>query len=34
VLYRRKEPDVRVLDYDVGLLMDEELARRERENAK
>ena len=34
VLYRRKEPDVRVLDYDLGLLMDEELARRERENAK
>ena len=34
VLYRRKEPNVRLLEYDPGLLMDEEQARRERENAK
>jgi hypothetical protein len=33
VLYRRKEPDVRVLEYDAGLLMDEEKAQRERVNA-
>jgi hypothetical protein len=33
VLYRRKEPDVRLLEYDPGLLMDEEQARRERDNA-
>lgn len=33
VLYRRKEPNVRLLEYDPGLLMDEEQARRERDNA-
>jgi len=31
VLYRRKEPNVRLLEYDPGLLMDEEQARRERQ---
>ena len=30
MLYRRKEPNLRVLEYDAGLLMDEDLARRER----
>jgi hypothetical protein len=30
VLYRRKEPNVRVLDYVPGLLMEEEIAEQER----
>ena len=34
VLYRRKEPNVRLLEYDPGLLMDEERARHERDGAK
>ena len=31
LLYRRKDPNVRLLEYDPGLLMDEEQARRERD---
>jgi hypothetical protein len=34
VLYRRKEPNVRLLDYVPALLMEEELAEQERQKAK
>jgi hypothetical protein len=33
VLYRRKEANVRLLDYVPGLLMEEEIAERERRKA-
>ena len=34
VLYRRKEPNVRLLDYVPALLMEEELAEQERRQTK
>ena len=33
-LYRRKEPNVHILEYDHGLLMDQEQAERERRKEK